>query len=145
MLFLKKIITLLAFSVVLCGCSSPSIITKTMYTDGIFKYRATETEINDGFAVIKGNFSTDVDGNYKFNLEIEDDSESNSITITGEGKYNISASDDKNGLVNLLDNLVLKQGKKEKSINEDELTVTYTNYYFMFFNFVIIGKICFVR
>lgn len=144
MRLLKKNTMLFLSSLFLCSCSS-SVITKTLYTDGLFKYRSAETKMKDEYSVSSGLFTTDINGGCSLSLIIDNKKESNKISITYEGKYYVTASDDKNGVVHFEDKPSVSGEEFDVLFEKDNYEITYENYYFMYFNFVNIGKICLVR
>lgn len=128
---LKKTFILFLFSLNFVSCSTATTITKKLYTDGRFRYRDSETELSEGNAVESGTFLTNVNGEYTLTFIL------NRMEYIIEGTYFIAAKDDKNGEVTLV--------SENSEILETLESVTYKNYYFMYFIFSDIGKICFAR
>lgn len=126
----KKIFTLSLFSLIIISCST-SKITKTLYTDGRFRYRASETDLSDGYVVESGTFLTNVNGDFSLTFIL------NETEYDIEGTYSIAAKDDKNGEVTLT--------YEDFEIFETLESTEYKNYYFMYFIFNDIGTICFAR
>ncbi len=140
---MKKTIIVFLFSFGLCGCSI-SVITKTLYTKGNFRYSATETEMNDGYSVTSGVFSTDLEGKYSFLFDLVLTNNNETIFITSSGNYSILGKDDKNGELTIDSELKAPEGY-EYLVKNDNVTISYVNYYFMQINIVDVGKISFVR
>lgn len=140
---MKKTITVCLFSLCLCGCST-SVITKTLYTEGRFRYRAAETEMNDGYLVSSGLFSTDLEGKYSLLFDLVLINDNQTISISSSGNYSISAKDDKNGELTIDSELKTPEGY-EYLVKNDNVTISYVTYYFLQIKIVDVGKISFVR
>ncbi len=141
---LKKNILFFLSSFFLCGCMPASVITKTLYTEGSFRYRATETEMEEGYSVSSGLFTTNLSGEFTltFNLVLTDNDKS--IPISGDGYYSISATDDKNGKL-VLDGKFKAPEGYEQFVDIEKVSIEYINYYFMYVSIDDVGKISFVR
>ena len=143
MLSAKKNIIFFIFSFYLCGCSS-SVVTKTLYVEGNFRYRAAETEMDYGYSVSSGLFSTDLEGKYLLLFDLVLINDDKTISISSSGNYSISARDDKNGEMTIDGEFIITVGY-EYLVKTDDITINYVNYYFMQINIADIGKISFVR
>lgn len=140
---MKKTIMFFLFSFCLCGCSS-SVITKTLYIEGNFRYRAAETEMDYGYSVSSGLFSIDLEGKYSLSFDLVLTDDDKTISISSSGNYSISAKDDKNGEMTVDGEFKTPEGY-EYLVKNDNITINYVNYYFMQINIVDVGKISFVR